>query len=955
MKKQIKELEKTYIPEDIENKWYDYWLKEGIFEPSKDSSKPSFSIVIPPPNVTGSLHMGHALNATIQDILSRWKRMKGYKVLWLPGTDHAGIATQNVVEKDLAKEGKTRHDIGRDAFIERTWKWKKEYGGRIIHQLKKLAASCDWTKERFTLDEGLSSAVKEVFLSLFEKGLIYRSLRLINWCPRCHTALSDLEVEHEELKGALTYIKYPIEAVDNFFIVVATTRPETMLGDTAVAVNPDDERYKGLLGRMVKLPLTDRLIPIIYDSAVDKTFGSGAVKVTPAHDFNDEAMAKRQQPNLQFITVIGPDGRMTDEAGKDFANLDRYHCREKVIEQLKEQGLILKIAEHNHSIAHCYRCKTIIEPLPIAQWYVDVKNIAQRATQAVRDGKIRIIPQWWDNSFYAWMDDIKDWCISRQIWWGHQIPAWYCADCKTPEGKPNGEDIHHELNCQLKGVKEGSYSALRQAGLTKKEILENSKTIKIGINVKPFVSKDQPHKCPVCQSDEIIQDPDVLDTWFSSALWPFSTLGWPDKTKDLKDFYPTSVLVTAFDILFFWVARMIMMGLEFMDEAPFKDVYIHALIRDAKGDKMSKSKGNVIDPLVIIDKFGTDAFRFSLAAFAAQGRDIRFSEERVEGYRFFINKLWNATRFIFMNLDGADLLKSNTIEDINREILEIDKETLSLPNKWIIARLSETAQEINKSLDEYRLNDASSAIYQFVWHEFCDWYIEFTKTAFNKDKDNIEQTRKCLLFVLDNSLRLLHPFMPFVTEELWNTMPHELNTISLTSYPEGISSAPKEQQQMQDIIDAISGIRSIKGELNISPSKRLKVYMKPFNSFISANLVKHKDYITDLAKLDHLEIDTNMEKPKGSAVSIKRAMEIYVPLSGLLNTQGELDRLEKEITKLSQSITALDKKLLNLDFLDKAPKEVVDKEKTKYEELITKKKKIAENISKLKQLKETEQ
>ncbi|MEK7683495.1 MAG: valine--tRNA ligase, partial [Nitrospirota bacterium] len=567
------ELSKSYIPEGIEEKWYELWVNEGYFKPEINPSGKPYSIVIPPPNVTGSLHMGHALNATLQDVLARWKRMCGFSVLWLPGTDHAGIATQNVVERQLSGEKLTRQQLGREAFIDRVWKWKAEYGGRITHQLKRIGASCDWSRERFTLDEGLSGAVREVFVRLHEEGLIYRDNRLINWCPRCHTALSDLEVEHDEFDGTLTYIKYPFSDGSGY-LTVATTRPETMLGDTAVAVNPSDDRYKDFIGKTIALPLTDRKIPVVPDSAVDTAFGTGAVKVTPAHDFNDEAIAKRQNPSLPFVVVIGKEGKMTSDAGPKYEGLDRYECRKRIVIDLKNLQLVEKEEKHRHAVGHCYRCRTIIEPLPTLQWYVNVGTLARDAIGAVRSGKIRIMPQSWENSYFGWMENIKDWCISRQIWWGHRIPVWYC------------QEINNET-CRKKG----------------------------GV----VVSRETPKECPFCGSKKLVQDEDVLDTWFSSALWPFSTLGWPEPTDDLKKFYPTSVLVTAFDILFFWVARMIMMGLKFMEDAPFRDVYIHAIIRDASGQKMSKSKGNVIDPLIMIDKYGTDAFRFTLCAFAAQG------------------------------------------------------------------------------------------------------------------------------------------------------------------------------------------------------------------------------------------------------------------------------------------------------------------------------------------------
>ncbi len=676
----MNEKQKHFIPQEIEEKWYAYWEREGFFFPNEEGN--AYTIVIPPPNITGSLHMGHALNATLQDILVRWKRMLGFSALWLPGTDHAGIATQNVVEKQLQKEGLTRHEIGRDAFIERVWKWKDEYGQTIITQLKKMGASCDWSRQRFTLDEGLSKAVREVFVKLFEEGLIYRDTRLINWCPRCHTALSDLEVEHEDIEGSLTYMKYPVKGTDQY-VTVATTRPETMLGDSAVAVNPDDERYGTLIGKHVALPLTGRTIPIIADDAVDMEFGTGAVKVTPAHDFNDEAIARRQNPVLPFIKVIDEDGTMTPDAGDDYRDMDRYECRKKVVTDLKALKLITKVERHQHSIGHCYRCKTVIEPLSTMQWYVNVHDMAEEALDAVRSGQIRITPEGWKNSYYSWMENINDWCISRQIWWGHRIPVWYCPFCRTEEGIMQGELIRHvffePVVVDGDEITGGTYAELKLMGFSHDEIIKNSKNVRVDAAVKPLCSREDIHECPECGNKDVLRDPDVLDTWFSSALWPFSTLGWPEKTADLEKFYPTNVLVTAFDILFFWVARMIMMGLKFRKDVPFRDVYIHALIRDSEGKKMSKSKGNVIDPVIMAEKYGTDAFRFTLAAFAAQGRDIRFSEERVDGYRNFINKLWNASKFIKMNLDES------VITD------DIDMDAMDLTERWILSRLADRA------------------------------------------------------------------------------------------------------------------------------------------------------------------------------------------------------------------------------------------------------------------------
>ncbi|GMT47782.1 MAG: valine--tRNA ligase [bacterium] len=942
----MSELEKNYRFED-EMKWYELWEKKGFFKPEVNPDGEAYSIVIPPPNVTGSLHMGHALNATLQDILIRWKRMHGYRALWLPGTDHAGIATQNVVERELAKEGIDRFTLGRKEFIRKVWQWKEDYGERIINQLKRLGASCDWSRQRFTLDEGLSEAVREVFVRLFQDGLIYRDLRLINWCPRCHTALSDLEVEHEDLEGKLIYIRYPL--TDNSgYIVVATTRPETMLGDSAVAVHPEDGRYKDFIGKRIKLPLTRREIPIIADEMVDPRFGTGAVKVTPAHDFNDEAMARRQTPNLPFITVIAEDGTMTDTAGKKYAGLDRYECRKKVIEDLKELDLIEKEQKHVHSVGHCYRCKTIIEPFSTVQWYVNVKELAEDAIKAVRDERIQIIPEGWANSYYAWMENIRDWCISRQIWWGHQIPVWYCPYCRTEEGQHHGDLIyisfHKPLNVGGDSVQAGTYTELRLRGLAPEDIMKNANTVKIDKSVTPICSRQDPGECPFCGSKELLRDPDVLDTWFSSALWPFSTLGWPEKTEDIEAFYPTNVLITGFDILFFWVARMIMMGLKFMDDVPFRDVYIHALVRDMKGQKMSKSKGNVIDPLILIDKYGADAFRFTLTAFAAQGRDIKFSEERVEGYKNFINKLWNASRFINTNIAGEEALPSNGNNW---------QEDLDAPGRWILSRLAKTSDDINAALTEYRFNDAATSIYQFIWHEFCDWYIELSKPVIynNTNNDALRRaTLKCLLYILEGSLRLLHPFMPFVTEEVWQTIPHKGDSIMLSPFPYYKERDIEAEEKMSYIMEAITGIRTIRGELNIPPSLELFVLVRPYNKEIEEILAGNSLYISKLAKTRELSIGTDVTKGKGVATSVRDHLEVYVPLEGLLNVDAETKRLRKDMQKVDQSISSLDRKLLNEDFIRKAPRNVVEKEKIKYNEFMQKKERIIESINKLQEL-----
>ncbi|NTU42055.1 MAG: valine--tRNA ligase [Nitrospirales bacterium] len=943
----MNELKKNYSPEEIEDKWYAFWEEGGYFKPEIHSDTKAFSIVIPPPNVTGSLHMGHALNATIQDILCRWKRMSGHKVLWLPGMDHAGIATQNVVEREISKEGLDRHKMGREAFIERVWTWKAEYGGRIIHQLKKVGASCDWSRERFTLDEGLSRAVREVFVRLFEDGLIYRDGRLINWCPRCHTALSDLEVEYEDMEGKLYSLRYPL-ADGSGHIVVATTRPETMLGDTAVAVHPEDERYKDLIGKELDLPLTGRRISIIADEHVDPQFGTGAVKVTPAHDFNDEAMGKRH--NLPSIRVISEEGTMSPEAGERYAGMDRYKCRKRVIEDLQELDLMEGEKKHSHSVGHCYRCKTIIEPLLTIQWYVKIAPLAEEAIKAVENGKIRLIPNSWDNNYFGWMRDIKDWCISRQIWWGHQIPVWYCPDCPSDSNQQSavsgqqkqGDLIDHTFFEPItlpdgSAIMGGTYSELIAAGLGHEEIVKSSKSIRVSRDVKPFCSREDLQVCPHCGSRHILRDPDVLDTWFSSALWPFSTLGWPDKTEDLKTFYPTSTLVTGFDILFFWVARMIMMGLKFMDEVPFRDVYIHALVRDSKGQKMSKSKGNVIDPLLMTEKFGADAFRFSLAAFAAQGRDVRFSEERVEGYRFFINKLWNATRFI-LNA-GIEPTRGQDI---------YSREGLDLPSRWILSRLSATADEVSRNLTNYRFNDAANSIYQFIWHEFCDWYIELSKPALYQGTDTEKQAvADTLFFVLEKVVQILHPFMPYVTEELWKTVFGKQGSIMTSSYPAGLPTDPEAERDMAFLIDAITGMRSIKGELNIAPSLEVRAEIKTSTPEAERVLKANIAAIMKLTRAKEVNIGPDLARPEGSAVAVKEQMEIYLPLEGLLDIEAELTRLRKEMDKTEESMGFISKKLSNENFVRNAPQEVVDKEKARLQELTQKKEKIEENMSAL--------
>ena len=884
-----KELAKGYEPHDVEKKWYTEWEREGYFRAAATSDREPYSIVIPPPNVTGALHMGHALNNTLQDILCRWKRMSSCNVLWMPGTDHAGIATQNVVERQLAAEGKDRHALGREAFIERVWQWKGESGGQIIGQLKRLGASCDWERERFTMDEGLSRAVREVFVRLYEEGLIYRDNRLINWCPRCHTALSDIEVEHEEKAGHLWHLRYPVIGSDRY-LVVATTRPETMLGDSAVAVNPADDRYRDLIGGHVLLPLVDRRIPIIADEYVDMEFGTGVVKITPAHDFNDFEVGKRH--GLDRINIFDESG-VVNAAGHQYEGLDRFVARKKIVADLEEEGLLEKIEDHALALGGCYRCKTVVEPYMSLQWYVRVAPLAEPAMAAVREGRTRIVPQQWENTYFEWMENIRDWCISRQIWWGHRIPAWYCDHC--------GEIT---------------------------------------------VAKADPTSCALCGSDEIRQESDVLDTWFSSALWPFSTMGWPDRTPLLATFYPTSCLVTGFDILFFWVARMMMMGLHFMGEVPFREVYIHALVRDAQGQKMSKSKGNVIDPLTIIDQYGTDAFRFTLAAFAAQGRDIKLAEERIAGYRNFANKIWNAARFSLMNLAGFD---PGTV----------DAGALKLTNadRWILYRLNEAARETDEALAAYRFNDAAGALYRFTWSEFCDWYIELVKDDFYKGEEIRKTTAQYVLwFVLENLLRLLHPFMPFVTEEIWQALPGDKTSASimLASYP-----VPRDEWQayredamaMELVMEVIRGIRNIRGEMEVAPSREIAAILD-CKTAATFSLLKHNEvYIMRLARLSSLAIGQGVERPEDAAIQVAGDVEIVVPLKGLVDVEEEEKRLLKEIGKIDKDVEFLAKKLENPSFVERAPADVVGKEREKLAEFANKKQVLEESLVKIRRLK----
>ncbi|MBW2143370.1 MAG: valine--tRNA ligase [Deltaproteobacteria bacterium] len=872
------EMAKGYEPGDVEQKWYKYWEDNNLFKAKGRSEEDPFCIVIPPPNVTGTLHMGHALNNTLQDILCRYKKMKGFNVLWQPGTDHAGIATQNVVEKDLASRGTDRHAVGREKFVELVWEWKERYGGFIINQLKRLGCSCDWSRERFTMDKGLSKAVKEVFVRLYEEDLIYRGDYIINWCPRCHTALADIEVEHEDMDSSLYYIRYPFENQDGH-LVVATTRPETLLGDTAVAVNPKDERYGDLSGASVILPILNRPIPVIFEEYVDTEFGTGALKITPAHDPNDFEIGNTH--GLERIKVLDEDGKMNELAGP-YQGMDRFECREKILEDLEEAGLLEKIESYQNAVGHCYRCKTMIEPLLSKQWFVKTGPLAKAASDAVRQGKTRITPANWEGTYFEWMDNIRDWCVSRQIWWGHRIPAWYCREC--------GE-VH--------------------------------------------VAKEAPKNCTSCQSSNLDQETDVLDTWFSSALWPFSTLGWPDKTDELTTFYPTSVLITGFDILFFWVARMMMMGIHFMEDIPFTDVYIHALVRDAEGKKMSKSKGNVIDPLDVMDEFGTDAFRFTLAALAAQGRDIKLSEERIEGYRHFVNKIWNAARFALMNLEDDAAAES-------------DRSRYTLPDRWILTRLGQVSTDVAQALESYRFNDAAGLCYQFIWHELCDWYLEMAKQGLYGDDEVLKNTtRATVQEALLASLKLLHPFMPFVTEEIWHKLPGNESSIMIAEFPKPDDFMDDNDaiKEMELVMGAITGIRNIRGEMNIPPSKGVTVVLDMAGEETSEIISRNLDHIKTLAKVDDASVASGVPKPEASATALFGENQVHVLLKGLLDFDEERKRLGKEIKKIEKEISTSDRKLSNQDFLEKAPADIVAKVKEKVEALSLKLDKLNQNLS----------
>ena len=866
------EFGKQYNPKDAENKWYEIWEQNHLFSAKPSADKLPYCIVIPPPNVTGILHMGHALNNTIQDILIRYKKMRGLEALWMPGTDHAGIATQNVVEKALAKEGLKRQDLGREKFVERVWQWKQLYGATIINQLKKLGCACDWERMRFTMDQDYSAAVTEVFVRLYEKKLIYQGHYIINWCPRCQTALSDEVASHVEAQGSLYYLKYPFKDNPQEFISVATTRPETMLGDTAVAVNPKDKRYKKIIGKYLALPLIGRPIKIIADSSIDMEFGTGAVKVTPAHDPNDYALGKKH--GLEFINVMAPDGKMNEKAQK-FAGLDRFKAREAILEELKLLGLLEKITPHTLSAGHCYRCHTIVEPYLSKQWFVKMKPLAKPAIAAVKKGEVKFHPERWTKVYLNWMENIQDWCISRQIWWGHRMPVYYCK------------------NCQRKNPETGI-----------------------------IVTRNKPEKCPKCGSADLIQEEDVLDTWFSSWLWPFATFYWPQENTDLKYFYPTSTLVTAPEIIFFWVARMIMAGFEFKQQIPFKDVYIHGTVRDSQGKKMSKSLGNSIDPLEIIAEYGTDALRFSLISITTQGQDVFLSKDRFEQGRNFANKIWNASRFILTNLKP---------EDINVDLCVFFKaEQLDLVNRWILSRFYSTLKKSTRELDNFKFNEAANTLYSFFWHEFCDWYLELIKPQISQ-----KQTQVVLYKVLEKYLRLIHPFMPFISEEIWQRLPGAKNSIMQQSWPHLQTELINKQDELQMglAFNLINTIRNMRAELEVNPASRIDIRLTVTSKLTQKSLELVSDYIKNLAKVKNLIFSEKYTPQNNQYAVVFKDLQVVMPLEGVIDVALQLKKTDLKINKLKSEIENKEVMLKNKNFTSRAPAEIVEAEKNKLSDM----------------------
>ncbi|OUN12094.1 valine--tRNA ligase [Flavonifractor sp. An9] len=860
-----KELPKVYEPQEVEGRVYEMWEKNGCFEGHRDPDKKPFTIVMPPPNVTGQLHMGHAMDSTLQDILIRFKRMQGYAALWVPGTDHAGIATQIKVEEELRKnEGLSRYDLGREKFLERVWDWKHKYGNRIVEQQKKLGASCDWSRARFTMDEGLSKAVRHVFVSLYKKGLIYKGSRIINWCPHCVTALSDAEVEYQDKPGNFWHIRYPIQGEEGRYVIVATTRPETMLGDTGVAVNPNDERYKDIVGKKCILPLVGREMPIVADEYVDMEFGTGCVKMTPAHDPNDFEVGLRQ--NLETIRVLDDNGKVVEGYGR-YSGMDRYEARKAIVADLEEQGYLVKVEPHQHNVGTCYRCHNDVEPLISAQWFVKMKPLAEEALRVVNEGEVKFVPDRFSKIYTNWMENVHDWCISRQLWWGHQIPAWSCQEC---------------------------------GHIT--------------------VSEDDPTECEHCHSHNIKQEEDVLDTWFSSALWPFSTLGWPEETEDYKYFYPTDVLVTGYDIIFFWVARMIFSGCEHTGKPPFHTVFIHGLVRDDKGRKMSKSLGNGIDPLEMANQYGADALRFNLVTGNSPGNDMRFYTERCEAMRNFANKIWNASRFLMMNLtiDKCEL-----------------PEKLELEDKWILSKLNSVIPEITENMERYELGVAAQKVYDFIWDSYCDWYIELTKTRLQgEDEDSKVRAQQVLCYVLTQILKLLHPFMPFITEEIWQALPHEGDYLMLQQWPEHHANLdfPEEEKAMELIMDAIRAIRARRAEMNVPPSKKAQLTVSTLEQAVfhqGTPFLKRLAYASDVKVVEATDtVDT-----QGMVTIATHAARLYLPLAELVDLEKEKARIQKELDKNRKELDKLETKLNNPGFVNKAPAQVVEAERERANKL----------------------
>lgn len=870
-----KELAKAYEPREVEDRIYDFWLQGGYFHAEVDPEKKPYTIVIPPPNITGQLHMGHALDETIQDILIRFKRMQGYSALWLPGTDHASIATEAKIVEAMKKEALTKEDVGREGFLERAWDWKAKFGGRIVEQLKKLGSSCDWERERFTLDEGCSEAVKEVFVRLYEKGLIYRGERIINWCPHCKTSISDAEVEFDEHDGNFWHLRYPLTDGTGE-LRLATTRPETLLGDTAVAVHPDDERYQAYVGKTVTLPLVGREIPVVADEYVEMDFGTGVVKITPAHDPNDFEVGLRH--NLPVINVMD-EGAVINENGGKYQGMAREEARKAIVKDLDEGGYLVKVEPIKHNVGSCYRCGTVVEPRVSKQWFVKMEPLAKPAIDVVREGKIRLIPERMEKIYYNWMENIKDWCISRQLWWGHRIPAWYCADC--------GETI---------------------------------------------VAKNTPEKCPKCGGSHLHQDEDTLDTWFSSALWPFSTLGWPEKTPELSYFYPTDTLVTGYDIIFFWVARMIFSGLEHMGDIPFKTVFFHGLVRDAQGRKMSKSLGNGIDPIEVIEKYGADALRFTLVTGNSPGNDMRFTEEKLESSRNFANKIWNAARFIHMNIDGFD---------VKNEL----PESLTLEDQWIVSALNTVTKEVTENLEKYELGIAVQKLYDFIWDQFCDWYIELAKTRLMAKDETSVGARQVLVWTFTSILKLMHPFMPYITEEIWQTMPHEGEALMVADYPQYNEkyAYPQAETEMHRIMEVIRAIRNRRAEMNVPPSRKAKVYVA---SSFEETFRKGAQFVARLAYASEVEVGEAFSIP-GAVTIVTADAKVYIPMDELVDKKAELKRLNKELETAQKQLDQVNAKLNNPGFTGKAPANVVEGARQNAQKLEDKIKMIASSIEAL--------